>query len=102
MATSAPFSERSEAKKHPQEQALSNANPVWHVVVLNDPVNLMAYVVMVFQRVFGYDKAKSEKHMLEVHQNGQSVLWSGPRERAEHFAYQLQYWQLSALLIRDA
>ena len=26
---------------------------VYHVVVLNDPVNLMSYVVMVFRKVFG-------------------------------------------------
>jgi ATP-dependent Clp protease adapter protein ClpS len=26
---------------------------VWRVVVLNDPVNLMSYVVLVFKKVFG-------------------------------------------------
>jgi Uncharacterized conserved protein len=40
----------------------------WHVVVHNDPVNLMSYVTMVFQRVFGYPRDKAERHMLEVHQ----------------------------------
>ena len=29
---------------------------VWRVVVLNDPVNLMSYVVMVFKKVFGFDE----------------------------------------------
>ena len=42
----------------------------WQVVVHNDPVNLMTYVTMVFQRVFGYPREKAEKHMLEVHRNG--------------------------------
>jgi ATP-dependent Clp protease adaptor protein ClpS len=55
----------------------------WQVVVHNDPVNLMSYVTMVFQRVFGYPREKAEKHMLEVHQKGRSILWSGMRERAE-------------------
>ena len=27
---------------------------IWHVIVLNDPVNLMSYVVTVFKRVFGF------------------------------------------------
>ena len=27
--------------------------PLWDVLVWNDPVNLMTYVVFVFQRVFG-------------------------------------------------
>jgi len=42
----------------------------WQVVVHNDPVNLMSYVTMVFQRVFGYPRDKAERHMLEVHQKG--------------------------------
>jgi ATP-dependent Clp protease adaptor protein ClpS len=36
----------------------------WNVVVHNDPVNLMSYVTMVFQRVFGYSKQKAQQHML--------------------------------------
>ena len=28
----------------------------WNVVVHNDPVNLMSYVTMVFQKVFGYSR----------------------------------------------
>ncbi len=53
----------------------------WQVVVHNDPVNLMSYVTMVFQRVFGLPREQAEKHMLEVHQQGRSILWSGMRER---------------------
>jgi len=55
----------------------------WQVIVHNDPVNLMSYVTMVFQKAFGLTKEKPEKHMLEVHQLGRSILWSGMRERAE-------------------
>ena len=32
---------------------------VWRVVVLNDPVNLMNYVVMVFRKVLGFDEGSS-------------------------------------------
>ena len=42
----------------------------WQVVVHNDPVNLMTYVTMVFQKVFGFPREKAERHMLEVHQQG--------------------------------
>jgi len=45
----------------------------WRVVVWNDPVNLMSYVVFVFQKVLGFDESKAKKHMLEVHEQGQSV-----------------------------
>ena len=73
----------------------------WQVVVLNDPVNLMSYVVLVFRKVFGYDDTKARRHMLEVHQQGRSVLWTGEREKAETYVYQLQEWQLSARLQRE-
>jgi len=46
----------------------------WNVIVLNDPINLMSYVTMVFQRVFGYPRQKAELHMLEVHQKGRSLV----------------------------
>lgn len=70
----------------------------WSVVVHNDPVNLMTYVTMVFQRVFGYPREKAERHMLEVHQKGRSVLWSGMRERAELYVQQLHSHLLLATL----
>jgi ATP-dependent Clp protease adaptor protein ClpS len=70
----------------------------WQVVVHNDPVNLMSYVTMVFQRVFGYPREKAERHMLEVHQNGRSILWSGMRERAELYVQQLHGYLLLATL----
>jgi ATP-dependent Clp protease adaptor protein ClpS len=55
----------------------------WLVIVWNDPVNLMSYVTFVFQKLFGYSKAKAEKLMLDVHHRGRAVVTSGPRERAE-------------------
>src|SRR5437588_7567509 len=70
----------------------------WQVVVHNDPVNLMSYVTMVFQRVFGYPREKAERHMLEVHQDGRSVLWAGMREPAELYVQQLHGYLLLATL----
>ena len=70
----------------------------WQVIVHNDPVNLMTYVTMVFQRVFGYPREKAERHMLEVHQNGRSILWSGLRERAELYVQELHGHLLLATL----
>ena len=72
----------------------------WQVVVHNDPVNLMSYVTMVFQKVFGFSRDKAEKHMLEVHQQGRSIVWSGLRERAELYVQQLHGYLLLATLER--
>jgi ATP-dependent Clp protease adaptor protein ClpS len=70
----------------------------WQVVVHNDPVNLMSYVTMVFQRVFGYPREKAERHMLEVHHKGCSILWAGMREPAELYVQQLHGYLLLATL----
>jgi len=70
----------------------------WQIVVHNDPVNLMSYVTMVFQRVFGYPREKAERHMLEVHHKGRSVLWAGMREPAELYVQQLHGYLLLATL----
>jgi ATP-dependent Clp protease adaptor protein ClpS len=61
----------------------------WNVVVHNDPINLMSYVTMVFQRVFQFSRERATKHMLEVHQKGRSIVWSGSKEKAELYVQQL-------------
>jgi ATP-dependent Clp protease adaptor protein ClpS len=66
----------------------------WNVVVHDDPVNLMDYVTWVFMKVFSYPKARAETLMLEVHQLGRSIVWTGGRERAELYTQQLQGFQL--------
>lgn len=73
----------------------------WNVVVHNDPVNLMSYVTMVFKRVFGYPTEKAEKHMMEVHRLGRSILWTGERERAELYVQQLHSHLLLATMERS-
>ncbi len=73
----------------------------WKVVVLNDPVNLMSYVVLVFRKVFGFNEVRARKHMLEVHEQGRSIVWCGLREQAEHFAFTLHQWHLTANLERN-
>lgn len=72
----------------------------WQVVVHNDPVNLMSYVTMVFQKVLGFNREKAERHMLEVHEQGRSVVWSGLRERAELYVQQFHGYLLLATLER--
>ena len=72
-----------------EETATRLAKP-WKVVVHNDPVNLMVYVTHVFMKVFGYPKPRAEKHMLEVHRQGRSIVWTGGREQAEVYTLKLR------------
>lgn len=70
----------------------------WNVVVHDDPVNLMGYVTWVFKKVFSYDEKRANQLMLEVHEVGRSVVWSGTREKAEFYVAQLQAHQLTTSL----
>ena len=74
----------------------------WVVVVWNDPVNLMSYVTYVFQKLFGYSKAKATRLMLDVHQKGKAVVSSGPREKAELDVFRLHEHGLWATMEHDA
>ena len=66
-----------------------------------EPDQAKEYVVMVFKKVFGFSEAKARQHMLEVHEQGRSVVWTGLREKAEAYAFTLQQWHLSAVLEPD-
>jgi len=79
------------------EEAL-RADAPWNVVVHNDPVNLMTYVTRVFMTVLGFDSQRARKHMMEVHNRGRSIVWSGDREKAEFYVQQLHEALLLATL----
>ena len=82
-----------------QETDLSEAFAKgWRVVVWNDPVNLMSYVVFVFMRVLGFDEPKAKKCMLEVHEQGKSVVAVETREKAEFYCHRLQEFGLKSTL----
>lgn len=72
--------------------------PPWQVLVLNDPVNLMSFVTLTIRRVFGYSEEKATALMLQVHQKGRSIVWTGEREKAELYVQQLQSYQLLAAM----
>ena len=74
----------------------------WVTIVWNDPVNLMSYVTYVFQKYFGYDKKKAEKLMLEVHEDGKSVVSSGSREEMERDVQAMHEYGLWATLDKQS
>ena len=73
----------------------------WVVIVWNDPVNLMTYVTYVFQKLFGYDRAKAEKLMLQVHNDGKAAVSTGTREKAESDVARLHAAGLWATMQQD-
>jgi ATP-dependent Clp protease adaptor protein ClpS len=96
MSTTAPTRERTERPDDVAEPDIP-----WVVIVWNDPVNLMSYVVFVLQKLFGYDREKATRLMLDVHHKGKAVVSSGPREKAEFDVYRLHGHGLWATMQKD-
>jgi ATP-dependent Clp protease adaptor protein ClpS len=84
-----------------EEKPKSGLEPGYLVICWNDPVNLMPYVTHVFQVVFGWPRKKAEFHMLQVHEQGKSVLTRESLEKAEHYVHQLQKYSLHATMEHD-
>ena len=70
----------------------------WGVIVWNDPVNLMDYVVFVFKTVLKMNQQTATKHMLEVHNDGKSLVARETKEKAEFLVHRLQGFGLNATM----
>jgi len=73
----------------------------WVVIVWNDPINLMSYVTLVLQRLFGYSRTRATRLMLQVHQEGKAVVSSGTREKSELDVSRLHAHGLWATMHQD-
>lgn len=77
------------------------AQSPWVTIVWDDPVNLMNYVVFVFQKLFGYSREKATYLMMQVHNEGKAVVSNGTREKCEGDVARLHAHGLWATLQRD-
>jgi ATP-dependent Clp protease adaptor protein ClpS len=84
----------------PEAGERDDLDRVWQVVVWNDPVNLMSYVVWVFRKLFGHPEPEATRLMLQVHHEGRAVVSSGPLEKAEFDCHRLHHHGLWATLER--
>lgn len=85
----------------PDVDEVTTPDRPWVVVVWNDPINLMSYVVYVFQKLFGYSREKATKLMLDVHYKGKAAVSSGNREQAEIDVSRLHAHGLWATMEKD-
>jgi ATP-dependent Clp protease adaptor protein ClpS len=70
----------------------------WSVIVWNDPVNLMDYVVYVFKAVLKMNEQDASRHMWEVHQKGKSQVARETREKSELIVHRLRGFGLNATM----
>jgi ATP-dependent Clp protease adaptor protein ClpS len=85
----------------PESEQVLRADRPWVAIVWNDPINLMSYVVYVFQTYFGYDRQKATKLMLDVHHKGKAVVSNGTREEMERDVQAMHGYGLWATLQHD-
>ena len=90
----------------PQQVDLPAANEsyevdrAWQVVVWNDPVNLMSYVVWVFRKLFGHNLEKATQPDAAGAQRGTGDRKQRTSRKAESDCHRLHHHGLWATLER--
>ena len=87
--------------ERPDVDEVVSADTPWITIVWNDPVNLMSYVTYVFMTYFRYPREKAEKLMMQVHEDGRSVVSAGSREEMERDVTAMHSYGLWATLAKD-
>jgi ATP-dependent Clp protease adaptor protein ClpS len=88
-------------ERQAEAAAVTEPDTPWVTIVWNDPVNLMSYVTYVFQTYFNYPKAKAEKLMHQVHNDGRAVVSSGTLEEMERDTEAMHGYGLWATFTHD-
>ena len=102
MPTAAPVTADPGLDTTLESQSVTVPATPWVTIVWNDPVNLMSYVTYVFVEHFGYSKKKAEKLMMEVHEDGRSVVSTGTREEMERDVQAMHEYGLWATMEHDS
>ena len=101
VETAPPDVEEVESLGSPELDERVGTDKPWLVIVWNDPVNLMSYVVLVLQKLFGYSREKATRLMLQVHHEGKAVVSNGSRSEAERDLFRLHEHGLWATMQQD-
>ncbi|MFM7149163.1 MAG: ATP-dependent Clp protease adaptor ClpS [Gemmataceae bacterium] len=65
------------------EETRSRLFPPYHVILLNDDHHSMPFVVEVLRKVLGCTNEQAIQFMMEAHNSGRAIIWTGPKEVAE-------------------
>jgi ATP-dependent Clp protease adaptor protein ClpS len=82
------------------ERTSTRSDTPWVTVVWDDPVNLMSYVTYVFQSHFGFGRAKAERLMHQVNDDGRAIVATGSRELMEAHVEAMHGYGLQATVDR--
>lgn len=79
------------------DEAIEEDRP-WQLIVWDDPVNTIAYVIYVFRKVFGYTEKKATKLTMQVHHEGKALVSHGEKDKVESECYQMHAYGLWATI----
>jgi ATP-dependent Clp protease adaptor protein ClpS len=72
-----------------REETRTRRLPPYNVILENDDHHTMEFVVEVLQKVLGCTIERAVQFMLEAHESGRAIIWTGPKEVAELKAEQV-------------
>lgn len=72
-----------EPSTRPDSDSKPKLLPPYNVILLNDEDHSMEFVVDVLRKVFSVPLERAVQLMLEAHETGRSVVWTGSKEVAE-------------------
>ena len=70
----------------------------WNVILLNDEWHTFEDVILQIMKATGCSIEKAQEITLKVHNDGEAVCYSGPKERCEHIALILEEIELAVKL----
>lgn len=72
-----------------ETETRTERQPPYAVVLHNDDLNTIGFVVAVLRKVFGFSLETAMQHTMEAHESGRSIVWTGTLEVAELKADQI-------------
>lgn len=76
-------------------------SPLYRVILHDDPVNTVEFVVLTVQKVMGYNQERSIQITLEAHNTGSSVVTICDLEPAEHYCECFKSVGLTSTIEKD-
>ena len=66
-----------------KEEIKTRRLPPYNVILENDDHHSMEFVLSVLQKALGYNEQHSFQLMMQAHESGQAIVWTGSKEVAE-------------------
>lgn len=73
----------------PRQKSKAKQLPPYHVIILNDDLHTIEFVIHVLREVFKFTVEQAVVYTMEAHIKGRAVVWTGSKEVAELKAEQI-------------